>query len=62
MITDVERRKRRNDELQERMEDPTDALNRYSTGATWFPERPKIEKDKKSLEALYGKKTTIRPL
>lgn len=52
-------RKARNRDLLLRMQSG-DALQSYSTEASFFPPRPMVEKDKEAMRRLY--KIEVRPL
>ncbi len=52
--TEEERRRKHNEEInQRRLEgDPL----QHSPAHTWYPKRPKIKKDQKEIDRLYGDK------
>ncbi len=49
-------RKERNQELVRKMR-AGESLSSFDSQASWFPERPKIEKNLEALQKLYGKDT-----
>lgn len=51
-------RHKRNQELLERMKDPNDTLTQFRKEESFYPIRPKIEKDQKAIKELYGQEKT----
>lgn len=49
-----EKRKKRNKELLERMNDPTDPLTSHDATDTFFPPRPLVKKDLGEVKKIFG--------
>lgn len=49
-------RKERNQELVRKMR-AGESLSNFDSQSSWFPERPKIEKNLEAIQKLYGKTT-----